>query len=175
MGHEATLLLGIGNVLRGDDGVGAFLVEEWAREQGARGPQAPPLTGTEWKSVQQLTPELAPLVAMAGRVLMVDAWAGAGSAGPGIAILLPASQHRTGPRLLPTEAKTVPPGGLGGHGLDPLTLLWIARSLYGWRGEGALLRVPAHGFGHGSGFSAPLKRSLPRARQLLRHWLRARG
>jgi hydrogenase maturation protease len=162
MAAEGTLLIGIGNPLRGDDGVGGFLVEELARELAARAPRARPSQGPQWRSAQQLTPELAPLVASADLVLVVDAWAAPGSARPWIETLL----ARDAPMA---------PVDVGSHGLDPLALLTIAWSLYGWRGEGALLRVPAHAFPHGSRFSAPLRRSLPEARQLMRRWLRERG
>jgi Ni,Fe-hydrogenase maturation factor len=56
--------------------------------------------------------------------------------------------------------------------LDPLALLALAEVLYGWRGEGALLRVPAFAFPHGPGFSDALEQALPKARQLVRQWLR---
>ena len=158
MASEGALLIGIGNPLRGDDGVGGFLVEELARERGVKGP-----LGVELRSVHQLTPELAPLVADASRVLFVDAWASSAPAQPWIETL-----------LSPASGEPTPSPGLGSHGLDPIVVLSIARSLYGWRGEGALLRVPAYAFPHGSGFSAPLKRALPRARDLVRLWLRRR-
>jgi hydrogenase maturation protease len=55
-GTPGALLIGIGNPLRGDDGVGWHLVEGLGLQR------------------HQLTPELAELVAAAERLLIVDAW-----------------------------------------------------------------------------------------------------
>lgn len=56
VGTGGALLIGIGNPLRGDDGVGWHLVEGLGLQR------------------HQLTPELAEAVAAAGRLLIVDAW-----------------------------------------------------------------------------------------------------
>ncbi|MCH9714443.1 MAG: hydrogenase maturation protease [Cyanobacteria bacterium] len=67
------LVIGIGNPLRGDDGVGALLAE--------------PVGG---RSVQQLTPELAEELAGLEAVLFVDAWlAPAGVAEPRLTPISP--------------------------------------------------------------------------------------
>lgn len=55
-GTGGSLLIGIGNPLRGDDGVGWHLVEGLGLQR------------------HQLTPELAQAVAAAERLLIVDAW-----------------------------------------------------------------------------------------------------
>ncbi|MDM7953818.1 MAG: hydrogenase maturation protease [Cyanobium sp. CZS 25K] len=55
-GRGEALLIGIGNPLRGDDGVGWHLVEGLGLQR------------------HQLTPELAETVAAADRLLIVDAW-----------------------------------------------------------------------------------------------------
>lgn len=149
-------MIGIGNPLRGDDGVGAALLEELAGERGGwSGPEA------ELKAVHQLTPELALAVAGARRVLFVDAWANPATTEPWLE-----------PLALDTRNGNAPaPGGVGGHGLAPPVLVALAEALYGWRGEAALLRVPAFAFPHGPGLSAPLEAGLPLARQLVRRWL----
>jgi hydrogenase maturation protease len=56
LGTAGALLIGIGNPLRGDDGVGWHLVEGLGLQR------------------HQLTPELAEAVAAADRLLIVDAW-----------------------------------------------------------------------------------------------------
>ncbi len=157
------LLIGIGNSLRGDDGVAALLLEELDREsERERNTWRSP--DTEWKSVHQLTPELAVAMADAGRVLFVDAWANPDSAEPWIELLRPPGG----------EEAAASAACLGAHGWDPLALLSLAERLFGWRGEAALLRVPAFAFPHGPGFSAPLEQALPKARALVRRWLRER-
>lgn len=59
------LVIGIGNRLRSDDGVGPRLAEEV---------EAWGLSGVESMAVQQLSPELAPRLAACERVLFIDAW-----------------------------------------------------------------------------------------------------
>lgn len=158
------LLIGIGNPLRGDDGVGPLLLEELAREldgepKRERSAGSPPAAAL--KAVHQLTPELALAVAEARRVLFVDAWAHPDSAEPWIEPLLPKQREGDGPGA----------GLPGTHALDPLALLALAEVLYGWKGEAALLRVPAFAFPHGTVFSPALEQVLPKARDLLRRWL----
>ncbi len=160
-GSPGALVIGIGNPLRGDDGVGAVLVEELAEELG--GWSAP---GVELRVVQQLTPELALVMVQAERVLFVDAWCGefgvqARPVEPKIDWLVGLGAERPGPGF----------GGLGGHAIEPALLAALAHELYGWQGKAALLRVPAHGFDHGAEFSAELRRVLPLARQRLGEWL----
>lgn len=155
------LLIGIGNTLRGDDGVGAALLEELARERAQEGGVWSP-RGAELRAVHQLTPELALAVAEAGRVLFVDAWANPDRHEPWIEPLPPPRGEGEAPEAV----------GPGGHGWGPLALLSLAEELYGWRGEAALLRVPAFAFPHGTNFSAALEQALPLARDLLRQWLR---
>jgi hydrogenase maturation protease len=152
------LLIGIGNPLRGDDGVGALLVEELLLE--AQGPVAG-LREEAFRVVHQLTPELALAVAGAGRVLFVDAWA---------------NPDRSEAWIEPLTPRREGEGAhLGGHGWGPLAVVALADQLYGWRGEAALLRVPAFAFPHGRQLSEELKRGLPRARALVRGWLRGGG
>lgn len=155
------LLIGIGNALRGDDGVGPALLDELAREWRGCPPARAELT-----VVHQLTPDLALAIAAARRVLFVDACAASATVAPWIERLEPRPAQPVA-----STAEGAGPAALGCHHLGPATLLALAQLLYGWQGEGALLRVPAHAFPHGPGFSAPLQRALPEARQLLRHWL----
>jgi hydrogenase maturation protease len=155
------LLIAIGNTLRGDDGVGAALLEELAREGAQEGGVWSP-RGAELRAVHQLTPELALAVAEAGRVLFVDAWANPDRHEPWIERLPPPRGEGEAPEEV----------GPGGHGWGPLALLSLAEGLYGWREEAALLRVPAFAFPHGTHFSAALEQALPLARDLIRQWLR---
>ena len=156
-GAARPLLLGIGNPLRGDDGVGAVLLEELAGELGEWS-----TAGAELRAVHQLTPDLALVVAEASRVLFLDACVAARTTEPWIE-RLDAWASGSGDGL--------PAPGPDSHILEPATLLALALTLYGWRGEGDLLRVPAFAFPHGPGLSAPLLEAMPEARRLVRRWL----
>ncbi len=148
------LVIGIGNPLRGDDGVGWWLAERARR----RGP---------WVLlVQQLTPELAPELAAARRVLFVDAWC-SGSHGPA-----------PEPMLRPLVAGDIGGRGSGAgesgafsHALDPAHLLALSTLLEGMAPSAWELLVPAFAFPHGTVLSPALRRGLPRALALLRSWL----
>lgn len=138
--------IGIGNPLRGDDGVGALL----AAQVGGR-------------SVRQLTPELAEELAGLEEVLFIDAWLAPAGAGPELRELCPAGSGGGGGAGSPAQS----------HHLEPATLLALSRLLYGRAPEARLLLVPAFACGHGTVFSAELRALLPRARALLRQWLSA--
>ena len=146
------LVIGIGNPLRGDDGVGALLAE-----QAAVFTAADPGGPVAVRSVQQLTPELAEELAPLDAVLFIDAWPAPVGADPQLIALSPA-------------------GGAGGthpdsHRLEPAALLAVSQALYGCAPEAQLLLVPAQAFEHGTALSAELKAALPQARALLRQWL----
>jgi hydrogenase maturation protease len=154
------LVIGIGNPLRGDDGVGWWLArraQAWGRERGNR--PAPTV-----RLVPQLTPELALEVAAARRVLFLDAWSvGNGEGGAGqnpVPLLRP---------LRPGEGGEV--GVAGGHALEPAALLALAGLLEVKRPPGWLLLVPAFAFPHGAELSADLRAQLPAAEILLAAWL----
>ena len=155
MGVRRDLLIGIGNPLRGDDGVGPALLEALAAELGGWR-----TASAELHTVHQLTPELALAVVGVRRVLFLDACMASRSAEPWIE------------RLQLPENPAASSWLLGGHQWAPLSLLALAQSLYGWRGEGALLRVPAFAFPHGTSFSTPLLQALPKAKELMDGWLR---
>ena len=80
------LVIGIGNSLRGDDGVGALLAEQ-----------------VGGRSVQQLTPELAAELAELEEVLFIDAWLAPAGAAPRITAISPASGAAESHRLEPAQ------------------------------------------------------------------------
>jgi hypothetical protein len=161
------LVIGIGNPLRGDDGVGPRL----AAEAEALAPR--PRRGREpdlaVRAVQQLTPELAPEVAEARAVLFIDAW------------LAPPTIHvpPVGPRLVSLGLGDPVPLGDGSpamlsdlsHHLDPVTLLRLADLLYSGRPRAHELLGPAEDFPHRRRFSRGLRQRLPQARDLLSQWI----
>jgi len=172
----SSLLIGIGNPLRGDDGVGPWLVESWRQGRAAleasgdQGLGAP--ADVQVRLVDQLLPELAAELAEVDRVLFVDAW-----------------QARLGaaPQLLALAA----PGGLVGrtgeasplsswapsHRLRPTELLALTQHLYGRAPLAGALLIPAYDFAATDAetapgcFSSELRRQLPMACHSLEQWL----
>ncbi len=164
------LVIGIGNPLRGDDGVGWRLLEELAAA--AQGTPAADATNrgcaTELRSLHQLTPELAPELAACQRALFIDAWLAPPTAG--------GTENPTTSPVLPCLcALDIDSAGEAGcsHQLEPAQLLAMAATLFGASPRSDALLVPAYEFGHGTAFSARLRRQLPTARRLLRRWLEA--
>lgn len=139
---EQTLVIGFGNSLRGDDGVGLHLAA-----------LAKKISRAPVRAVAQLTPELAPELATATRVLFIDAWPQAGAT-PQLQRLQPDGQ-------VPAFS----------HQLSPLQLLALSSALYGAQPIAHQLLVPASSMELGAGFSAALLAQLPEAERLLRQWL----
>jgi hydrogenase maturation protease len=148
------LLIGWGNPLRGDDGVGqaiAAAVEGWGQPE------------LEVVAAVQLTPELAPLLAAARRVLFVDAEAGAAAVTGGWR-LEPIQPLDTG---VTTAAWSSQPLS---HHASPGVLLMFAETLYGRRPPAWQLLVAAHACGFGSGLSPATEALLPGALAAVRGW-----
>jgi hydrogenase maturation protease len=80
------LVIGIGNPLRGDDGVGGLLAEQ-----------------VGGRSVQQLTPELAAELAELEAVLFIDAWLAPVGAMPWLGTIAPAAGAAETHRLEPAQ------------------------------------------------------------------------
>jgi hydrogenase maturation protease len=148
------LLIGWGNPLRGDDGVGqaiAAAVERWGQPQ------------LEVVEAVQLTPELAPLLAAARRVLFVDAEAGAAAITGGWR-LEPVPPLEPG---VTTAAWSSQPLS---HHASPGVLLMLAETLYGRRPPAWQLLVAAHACGFGCGLSPATEALLPGALAAVRLW-----
>lgn len=157
----ADLVIGIGNPLRGDDGVGWLLLRGLRRLRGQRarqvrrGGRLAPVV----RLVPQLVPELVLEMAAARRVLVVDAWCNAGpQARPWLRRLGPAAAE---------------PGPAAGHRLDPGALLTLVALVREEPPPAWLLLLPAYAFPYDTALSAAARRRLPLARQLLRRWLAA--
>ena len=142
MSAPSALVIGIGNSLRQDDGLGLLVASQ--------------ASGALVRLVHQLTPELAAELVGIDRVLFVDAWGVSPWTTP----------H---PCLLPLEADGT---SAMTHQLQPAQVLALCAALYQHRPRAALLLLPAHALGHGTGLSAAAAAQLPRARALLCRWLR---
>jgi hydrogenase maturation protease len=117
------LIIGIGNSLRRDDGVGPWLVERIEKCHAVR-----------TRIVHQLTPELAADVAECDGVVFVDA-----------------SRTDDAPRWIDLEPTTS--SNRLGHALSPNAILGLTEQLFDRRPRGWLLAVPGHDFGFGEGCS----------------------
>ena len=160
---NSSLVIGIGNPLRGDDGIGWRLAA-----------QLPAQPGLAVCCRQQLTPELAAELAVVQRVLFLDAWLEPSSAHPRPRLLkLQELGAPDGPgRSMQVWAGATPWGGAS-HGLSPQVLLALSQALYGRSPRAHQLLLPAHRFGHGDGISPGLARRLGEARRLIAAWIAA--
>jgi len=131
-----TLIIGYGNPLRGDDGLGwhaAARLEEALRGRGVR-----------ILKHHQLLPELAEPVSEADRVIFVDAAVGEN---PG-----------------EMEEQAVLPGRQGSsfsHEFDPPGLLRFAEKIYGRCPEATMFTVTGARFGYEEGLSPAVEKALP--------------
>lgn len=132
-----TLVIGYGNPLREDDGVG------WAVAEAVSGGQ----DGWDSVTVQVLLPELAERVARSSRAVFVDARLGTT---PG---------RISTDAIIPADADVT----VQGHGLAPGAVVHLAGQLYGWKGDAWLVSVEATEFGFGTGLSAPVAAAVPEA------------
>lgn len=117
------LVIGYGNPLRGDDGVGWAVVERLERTAAA--------TSLTLITRHQLLPELADLIAQATGVLFVDA---AADGEPGSIRLIPLSPDPTGPA--------------SSHQMGPGVLLAYTQELYGHCPPATLITVTGESFGY---------------------------
>lgn len=129
------LIIGYGNPLRSDDGLG------WHAAERLRSELADP--EIEIRAVHQLTPELADPLSRARRVIFIDA---AAEGEPGTL------QRRS---LTPSAG-----GDAFTHHATPSALLAAARSLYGHAPEAILFSVPAESVAFGESLSPMVRQAL---------------
>ena len=122
-----TLVLAIGNTLRGDDGVAAHVADLLGTH-----------SGVNVRRVHQLTPELADEIAKATAVVLVDA-------DPGVA------EARL-ERLAPAPQRSP-----FTHKVTASELVMLAENLYGFQGAAYLCHVPAENFTEGESLSEVAK------------------
>jgi hydrogenase maturation protease len=120
MSNDTILVIGYGNELRGDDGIGPRVVE-------AIGTAKYP--GVQTRTVFQLLPELAAELVEVGMVIFVDALD---------------DPRRIVVELVPVEAEGITDWST--HRADPRTLLALAHVIYGRTPEAWSLMVPGQNF-----------------------------
>jgi hydrogenase maturation protease len=131
------LVIGVGNELRADDGVGRAVAEALAAD--------PRLAGVDARSVRQLTPELALDVASAGLVVFVDA-----------DTLLAAGRVEVGP----VDGAVA---GAFSHHLTPAALVGLARILEGAVVNAIAVRIGIRSVELGGPRTAAAERGIARA------------
>jgi hydrogenase maturation protease len=135
---DRALVIGYGNPLRGDDGVG------WQAAERLR--SAPDRPGLAVVACHQLTPELAEPLSRADRVVFIDAVPGS------------AAGRVTARRL--TAAAAGSPSFT--HNLDPAALLGLAAILYGTAPRDAfIVTIDAESFGYTEQLSATIEAAMP--------------
>jgi hydrogenase maturation protease len=132
---DALLVIGYGNPLRGDDGLG------WAAAQRL---QATELPGRHVLACQQLTPDLAEALSQAEQVVFIDA---AAEGEPGAVVI----------RSLPPAP--VDPGAFSHH-VDPAGLLTLAERWYGHAPAATLITAAGRQFEFSETLSPPAEAAL---------------
>ena len=130
-----TLLLGVGNPLRGDDGLGWHAAAALAAQ--------PRLTDTNVIIRHQLTPELAEDIATARLAVLIDACLG------------------DTPGCVSVREVTPAPGSSWSHQLRPEDVVGLAHAVFGAVPQVFLVTVSGARFGYGSQLSPAVRDRLP--------------
>ena len=130
------LVIGYGNTLRGDDGVGPRVAEAIGNLH---------LPGVRTLICPLLTPELADPIARAAKVIFVDA-------------AVDAPKEVQWRKLEPNETSQ-----LMAHAADPRTMLALARDVFGHVPEAWWLTIPAVDLGFGEKLSPAVQRGFAEA------------
>ena len=130
------LVIGYGNTLRGDDGVGPRVAEAVGDLR---------LPGVRTLICPLLTPELADQISHAGKVIFVDA-------------AVDAPDEVQWRKLEPNETSQ-----LMAHAADPRTMLALARDVFGRVPEAWWLTIPAVDLGFREEFSPAVQRGFAEA------------
>ena len=138
-----TLIIGYGNPLRGDDGIGPRAAELLSDEGVMRPPLLP--EGVQVLVCHQLTIELAPQIAEADRLILIDAHATGEPGSVQQCILTPA---------IPDSSNLT-------HHIDAQGLLAAAQMLYGHAPETMLFTVSGGSFDYGEALTPAVAAVLP--------------
>lgn len=135
------LVIGYGNTLRRDDGVGPKVADAVAELK---------LPGVRALSCHQLTPELAEPISHARRVIFVDA----------------ATDAKAEVEL--REIQSADASQVLAHATDPRSLLALARQVFGRHPRAWSVVVPAQDLGFGDSLSPAAQHGFDRAVELVR-------
>jgi hydrogenase maturation protease len=135
-----TLILGYGNTLRKDDGLGIYAVQALAST-------ALP-ADVEILACHQLSPELSVTLSQVERAIFIDVALGADGEIPGTI------------KTRNLHPRTTQPSGITHH-FDPETLLAMAESLYNHAPQATLFSVTAASFDLEEGLSSEVAAALP--------------
>jgi len=116
------LLIAIGNELRRDDGVAHDVIKRLR-----------PSTNVYWRTLVQLTPEIAEAVAKYDAAIFIDA-----------------DVSVTDVRLEPVSP---PADSALSHASSPAEIVALAKALYGFNGRAFQCRIPVDDVSHGEGLS----------------------
>jgi hydrogenase maturation protease len=139
----STLIIGYGNILRGDDGAGYFVAETVANWQ---------IPHIRSLPTHQLLPEHAAAIAQVERVIFVDAVVG----------------DRSKPEIT-LEPMTIGDAPMRSHYLTPQLLLSLTQKLYHAKPDAYLLTIPAADFTLGAELSAIACQGINLALDRLKH------
>jgi hydrogenase maturation protease len=137
------LIVGIGNPLRSDDGLGWHVARERLRELARDDIQV--------VATQQLTPEISDMASRAELVLFIDA---ARSGNPGT--------------LRCEQITPAAPAGRHSHDLSPAGILKLAQELYGRCPAAYILTVAGESFATGDTLSAAVAGAIPALKAQIR-------
>ena len=138
MNDAGVLVVGYGNSLRSDDGIGWHAAGLLAGD--------PRLAGARVLAQHQLVPELAADVSRASLVVLVDASAEGDPGSLSVRLVRPRPPTPT----------------IWSHHLDPEALAGLAEALYGFTPPIVLVSVAAGSLAPGDRLSAALERALPK-------------
>jgi len=140
------LIIGIGNPLRSDDGLGLQVAQELSRE--------PLPDDVHIIAAQQLTPELSELASRAEHVLFIDA-ADAGTPGT----------------LKCEPIAPAAPSGRHSHDLTPAAVLQMSQTLYGRCPPAHLLTIAGESFATGATLSPAVASAMPALKAQIRSFI----
>jgi len=147
-----TLILGYGNTLRKDDGVGVYAIEALAA--------AALPADVEVLAAHQLSPELSATLAQVEHVIFVDVAVAASGEIPGMV------------KTRELHPRTTQPSGITHH-FSPETLLAMAGALYSHAPQATLFSITAENFELGEGLSPEVAAALPVLVERIQEYLSA--